>query len=98
MTRNNVCLTQKSIEVRERPLSKNSLDNTDVFILDLGEEIYQVSITTSLILKLEWKLGNETLMFLYYQWNGEEANKDERFKASQYLTKLKVSNVGLLDC
>ena len=33
---------KKNIEVRERPLNKHSLDSTDVFILDLGEKIYQV--------------------------------------------------------
>ncbi|XP_011405971.1 PREDICTED: gelsolin-like protein 2 [Amphimedon queenslandica] len=54
---------KKSIEVRERPLSKKALDDTDVFILDLGQKIYQ--------------------------WNGDGANKDERFKASQYLQKLR---------
>lgn len=30
------------------------------------------------------------LFFLFIQWNGDGANKDEKFKASQYLQKLKV--------
>ena len=33
---------QKKIVVKERPYCKKSLDSSDVFILDLGLEIYQV--------------------------------------------------------
>ena len=33
---------QKSIEMRERPLKKVCLDSTDVFILDMGNMVYQV--------------------------------------------------------
>lgn len=32
---------QKNITVREVPLNKHSLDSSDVFILDLGVDIYQ---------------------------------------------------------
>ena len=58
-----MCL-QKRVEVKERPLSKKSLDSSDVFILDLGLEVYQ--------------------------WNGKTCNKDEKFRAVQYLQTLKV--------
>ena len=33
---------KKKVQIRERPLSKKSLDSSDVFLLDLGLEIYQV--------------------------------------------------------
>ena len=33
---------QKNITIRERPLSKKALDSSDVFILDLGREVFQV--------------------------------------------------------
>ncbi|XP_033108210.1 gelsolin-like protein 1 [Anneissia japonica] len=45
------------------PLNKHCLNPDDVFILDLGLQIYQ--------------------------WNGENANKDEKFKAMQYVAGLK---------
>ena len=35
--------TSKGIQIRERPLNRNYLDSTDVFILDLGIKAYQVS-------------------------------------------------------
>ncbi|XP_071808772.1 gelsolin-like protein 2 [Asterias amurensis] len=60
--------TRKSIVTKERPLSKFSLKSDDVFILDLGLEIYQ--------------------------WNGKGANKDEKFKAVQYLQQLKSDRGG----
>lgn len=50
--------------MREKPLNKHSLDSSDVFILDLGLEIYQ--------------------------WNGKTCNKDEKFRAVQFLQTLKV--------
>ena len=31
--------------MQECTLSRNSLNNSDVFILDLGEEVYQVNIS-----------------------------------------------------
>ena len=55
---------QKGVSVKEVFLSRKSLDSTDVFILDLGLEIYQ--------------------------WNGKTCNKDEKFKAVQYLQQIKV--------
>lgn len=57
------CGTRKSITVKEVPLSPNRLNSNDVFILDLGKQLYQ--------------------------WNGSGCNKDEKFKAMQYLTQLK---------
>ena len=36
------CL-QKGVFIKEKRLNKKSLDSSDVFILDLGLEIYQVS-------------------------------------------------------
>lgn len=33
---------QKKVQIKERPLSKKSLNSSDVFILDLGLEIFQV--------------------------------------------------------
>ena len=38
----NDCFEQKRIEVKQRPLKMACIDNTDVFILDLGDKIYQV--------------------------------------------------------
>ena len=55
---------QKRVEIREVQLTKKALDSSDVFILDLGLEVYQ--------------------------WNGKTCNKDEKFKAVQYLQTLKV--------
>ena len=59
---------KKNITVRERPLSKHCLDSSDVFILDLGLEVFQ--------------------------WNGKTCNKDEKFKAVQYLQTLKSERGG----
>ncbi len=76
----NDCFEQKRIEVKQRPLKMACIDNTDVFILDLGDKIYQV-------------YNNYTCMetcFSYWQWNGVGANKDEKFKAAQYLSQLRV--------
>ena len=53
----------------ERPLNKHCLDSSDVFILDLGLQIYQ--------------------------WNGSSGNKDERFRAAEYLQGIKVSRLVL---
>ena len=33
---------KKKVQIRERPLTKKSLDSSDVFLLDLGLEVYQV--------------------------------------------------------
>ncbi|XP_038061933.1 gelsolin-like protein 2 [Patiria miniata] len=60
--------TRKNIQVKEVALSRQSLDSSDVFILDLGLEIFQ--------------------------WNGSSANKDEKFKAVQYLQALKSERSG----
>ncbi|XP_022092737.1 gelsolin-like protein 2 [Acanthaster planci] len=60
--------TKKSVQMREVPLSRKSLDSTDVFILDLGLELYQ--------------------------WNGATCNKDEKFKAVQYLQQVKSERGG----
>ena len=51
-TRTHCTHTQKNITVKERPLSKHCLDSSDVFILDLGLEIFQVGIT--LLSLYEW--------------------------------------------
>lgn len=55
--------TKKNIVVREVPRSRARIVSDDVFILDLGLQLYQ--------------------------WNGKNSNKDERFKAMQYLNALK---------
>ena len=39
---------KRKIAVKEVPLSRKSLDSSDVFILDLGLTIYQVCITISI--------------------------------------------------
>nr|KAG5705616.1 hypothetical protein BaRGS_034814 [Batillaria attramentaria] len=62
------CGTRKNITVKEVPLSKNRIKSDDVFILDLGNTIYQ--------------------------WNGSGSNKDERFKAMQYILDLKSERNG----
>lgn len=59
---------KKGVVVKERPLSRKSLDSSDVFILDLGLEIYQ--------------------------WNGKTCNKDEKFKAVQFLQTIKSERGG----
>ena len=38
---------QKDVSIRERPLSKQALDSTDVFILDLGLEVFRVRVNLS---------------------------------------------------
>jgi gelsolin len=60
--------TQKRVTVKEVQLSRKSLDSSDVYILDLGLEIFQ--------------------------WNGKTCNKDEKFKAVQYLQTLKSERGG----
>ena len=35
---------KKKVQIRERPLTKKSLDSSDVYILDLGLEVYQVDV------------------------------------------------------
>lgn len=59
---------RKRVQVKEVQLSKKSLDSSDVFILDLGLEVFQ--------------------------WNGKTCNKDEKFKAVQYLQTLKSERGG----
>jgi gelsolin len=54
---------RRNVQVKEVPCAKSRLNSGDVFILDLGLQIYQ--------------------------WNGSECNKDERFKAMQYVNDLK---------
>lgn len=62
------CGTRKNIEVKEVPLCKSRLKSDDVFILDLGNTLYQ--------------------------WNGTGSNKDERFKAMQYVQALDSERSG----
>lgn len=62
---------RRNIIVREVPMSRKALDETDVYILDLGERAYQ--------------------------WNSRGCNKDERFKAAQYLQKLSGERFGRLE-
>lgn len=74
---------KKNISVKEVPANKKSLDSGDVFILDLGLSIYQVNsmlVATSGILSL--------------QWNGKTCNKDEKYKAVQYIQQLKSERSG----
>jgi gelsolin len=59
---------KKHIEMRQIGLKRSNLDSSDVFILDLGNTIYQ--------------------------WNGHTSNKDERFKATQYLQQLRSDRCG----
>jgi gelsolin len=59
---------KKRVTVKEVQLSRKSLDSSDVYILDLGLEIFQ--------------------------WNGKTCNKDEKFKAVQYLQTLKSERGG----
>jgi len=59
---------RKLVEVREVPCRVKSLKSDDVFILDLGLQIYQ--------------------------WNGKNANKDERFKAAQFCQQLEGERGG----
>lgn len=74
---------QKKVALKERPLNKKSLDSSDVFILDLGLEIYQVSLQNVLSCCHRVTVNAK-------QWNGKTCNKDEKFKAVQYLQTLKV--------
>ncbi|XP_062521639.1 gelsolin-like protein 2 [Corticium candelabrum] len=59
---------KKNVKATDVPLFRESLNSGDVFILDLGLDIYQ--------------------------WNGSSCNKDERFKALQYLQQLKSDRGG----
>lgn len=58
----------RTVTMREVPRSKEYLKDDDVFILDMGTEIYQ--------------------------WNGRSCNKDEKFKAVQYLQQMKSERSG----
>jgi len=58
----------KEVIVKEIPMKKGNLTSEDVFIIDLGLEIYQ--------------------------WNGSKSNKDEKFKATQYIKELKSARMG----
>ena len=74
---------QNKVVVREVPLSKKSISDTDVYILDLGLELYQVhckSISDFV-----------PITEFIFQYNGAKANKDEKFKAGGYVSKIKVS-------
>uniref|UniRef100_A0A1I8GEN4 Gelsolin-like domain-containing protein n=1 Tax=Macrostomum lignano TaxID=282301 RepID=A0A1I8GEN4_9PLAT len=62
---------RRNIIVKEVTMSRKALDETDVYILDLGDRAYQ--------------------------WNSRGCNKDERFKAAQYLRKLCEERNGRLD-
>jgi gelsolin len=62
------CGSKKKVIVTEVPAVRGTLDSDDVFILDLGLEVYQ--------------------------WNGKKCNKDEKFKAVQYLQTLKSERSG----
>lgn len=55
---------RKNIAIKQIQMKKGNLNSDDVFIFDLGLEIYQ--------------------------YNGKNANKDEKFKATQYVQKLKA--------
>lgn len=59
---------RKKVSMNQVSLSKENLDSGDVFILDLGDKIYQ--------------------------WNGASCNKDEKFKATQYMQELKSERYG----
>lgn len=59
---------KKSINVKEIQMKKGNITSEDVFIVDLGLELFQ--------------------------FNGKNANKDEKFKATQYVQKLKAERMG----
>ncbi|XP_064604543.1 gelsolin-like protein 1 [Liolophura sinensis] len=59
---------RKTVTIREVPLLKSKLNSGDVYILDMGKQIYQ--------------------------WNGTDCNKDERFKAMQYVQELESERGG----
>lgn len=59
---------KKNINIVEIPMKKGNITSDDVFIVDLGLELYQ--------------------------FNGKNANKDEKFKGTQYVQKLKAERMG----
>ncbi|XP_066923102.1 gelsolin-like protein 1 [Clytia hemisphaerica] len=59
---------RKKIDVLEIPMKKGNVNSDDVFIFDLGLQIYQL--------------------------NGSNANKDEKFRATQYVQKIKSERGG----
>ena len=83
-------LLQKNIEVKEVPLNQACLDSTDVFILDLGETVYQVQYISAPFKPSFMPLLVMMIFLFTYKWNGDGANKDERFKAATYTHKIKV--------
>lgn len=66
------CGLKKQIEVKEVQAHKSKLNSEDVFIIDMGLQIYQ--------------------------FNGKTANKDEKFKAIQYVQQLKSDRGGKVKC
>lgn len=59
---------RKKINVLEIPMKKGNINSDDVFIFDLGLQIYQL--------------------------NGEKANKDEKFRATQYVQQVRSERGG----
>lgn len=59
---------KKRVVVKEIPCKLGNLNSGDVYILDLGLQIYT--------------------------WNGKECNKDEKFRAVQYVQELKSNRNG----
>ncbi|CAC5410343.1 GSN [Mytilus coruscus] len=68
------CGTRKHVEIREVPRNKDRLDSGDVYILDLGLQIYQWNGSGS-NKDERMKVGLQI-----YQWNGSGSNNDERMK------------------
>jgi gelsolin len=59
---------RKNISVLEIPMKRGNVNSDDVFIFDLGLQMYQL--------------------------NGKNANKDEKFRASQYVRELRSERGG----
>ncbi|CAC5356704.1 GSN [Mytilus coruscus] len=90
---------KRRIEVKEVPYKRSSLNSGDVYVLDLGMQIYQWNGAESSgmerikvpYVQSSLNPGDVYILDLgmqIYQWNGSESSGIERHKAAEYLQQM----------